>query len=163
MAEISPLRRRMIEDMTVRNLSPATQPSLKSRTAHPRRRGDDGTERVPQWARICGLAGSGVAAEFHRRQEPPRRDIQARQPISATADDHLTDAFLRGLAEVGHVEGRNIAVEYRFAENQHDRLPALAQLVVGHLKAPHLPRRSMLLAHPLRGVFIAAGQPCTPF
>ena len=31
------------------------------------------------------------------------------------------------------------------------------------VKAPHLPRRSMLLAHPLRGVFIAAGQPCTPF
>jgi putative ABC transport system substrate-binding protein len=39
---------------------------------------------------------------------------------------HLMDAFLRGLAEVGYVEGRNIAVEYCFADNQHDRLPALA-------------------------------------
>ena len=44
---------------------------------------------------------------------------------------HLTDAFLRGLAEVGYVDGRNVAVEYRFAENQHDQLPALAADLVG--------------------------------
>jgi len=39
-------------------------------------------------------------------------------------------AFRRGLAETGHVEGRNVAFEYRSAENHFDRLPALADDLV---------------------------------
>jgi len=35
-------------------------------------------------------------------------------------------AFHRGLADAGFVEGRNLAVEYRWAEGHNDRLPALA-------------------------------------
>jgi putative ABC transport system substrate-binding protein len=44
----------------------------------------------------------------------------------------ITPGFRRGLADAGYLEGRNIAVEYRWADNQNDRLPALAADLVRH-------------------------------
>jgi ABC-type uncharacterized transport system substrate-binding protein len=44
---------------------------------------------------------------------------------------NLPAAFRRGLGEAGYVDSRNVAIEYRFGENQHDRLPALAADLVG--------------------------------
>ena len=41
-------------------------------------------------------------------------------------DPHLLDAWRRGLEQAGYVDGRNVAIEYRFAENRYDRLPELA-------------------------------------
>jgi putative ABC transport system substrate-binding protein len=43
-----------------------------------------------------------------------------------SASDSIVSPFRRGLSESGFVEGRNVAIEYRWAESQLDRLPALA-------------------------------------
>ena len=43
---------------------------------------------------------------------------------------YVTDAFTQGLKETGYVEGRNLAIEFRWAELDYDRLPALASDLV---------------------------------
>jgi putative tryptophan/tyrosine transport system substrate-binding protein len=49
---------------------------------------------------------------------------------SLRPNENLVAAFRKGLSETGYVEGRNVAVEYRFAEGHIDRLPALASDLV---------------------------------
>ncbi len=49
---------------------------------------------------------------------------------SPSLEGHVLDAFKQKLRELGHVEGENIAIEYRWAEGQDDRLPELAAELV---------------------------------
>src|SRR6266850_655923 len=50
---------------------------------------------------------------------------------SADPKSPFTAAFRQGLSETGYVEGQNLAIEYRSAEGHYDRLPALADDLVG--------------------------------
>jgi len=51
-------------------------------------------------------------------------------PTSAESYPHILAAFHQGLKETGYTEGQNVAVEYRWAQGQYDRLPALATELV---------------------------------
>jgi len=46
--------------------------------------------------------------------------------LSEAASTHLISAWRRGLSETGYLEGKTVAVEYRFADGQYDRVPAFA-------------------------------------
>jgi putative ABC transport system substrate-binding protein len=66
-----------------------------------------------------------------RAQQPPMPVIGFLTSLGQNDRPNLANAFRRGLREAGYVEGRNLAIEYRFAENQLDRLPALVTDPVG--------------------------------
>jgi putative tryptophan/tyrosine transport system substrate-binding protein len=74
------------------------------------------------------LLGSTAAAWplAARSQQPEMPVIGLIGTASPAEVFHLVAAFRQGLKAVGFVEGQNVLVEYRWAENQYDRLPALA-------------------------------------
>ena len=49
---------------------------------------------------------------------------------SASLSSQNTDAFLKGMRELGYVEGKNLVVEWRFADGKFERLPGLAAELV---------------------------------
>jgi putative ABC transport system substrate-binding protein len=65
-----------------------------------------------------------------RAQQPAMPVIGYLGSASLETERASVAAFHRGLAETGYVEGRNVAIEYRWAEGRNDRLPALAAQLV---------------------------------
>jgi ABC-type uncharacterized transport system substrate-binding protein len=68
-------------------------------------------------------AGWPLAARAQQRAMPVVGFLRS---TAASASVHFVAAFRKGLGEAGFVEGQNVAVEYLWADDQHDRLPALA-------------------------------------
>jgi ABC-type uncharacterized transport system substrate-binding protein len=75
---------------------------------------------------ITLLGGAAAWPLPARAQQPAMPVIGFLASRGPGEDPHLLEAWRLGLKEGGYVESRNVAIEYRFAENRYDRLPALA-------------------------------------
>jgi putative ABC transport system substrate-binding protein len=115
---------------------------------------------------IAGLGSAVAWPVVARAQQPALPVVGFLSPQSANEDyKNITVPFLQGLKEAGYVEGQNVAVEYRYAENQFDRLPALAADLVRRRVAVIVAggTRAALAAKPatttISTVFLTASNP----
>lgn len=81
---------------------------------------------------LCALALPGIA--FSRGAAAQHTGRTARigylSGVSASGNPHYPEAFRRGLRELGWIEGRNVTIEYRFADGRFERLPEFARALV---------------------------------
>src|SRR5712692_6401520 len=103
-------------------------PNLKSKTRVERRR----TIQNLKWLGLSVIASvlvaTGAVAQAQQATKVPRIGLLGGGSASANAG--RIEAFRQGLRELGYVEGKNIVIEYRYAEGKLDRLPALAAELV---------------------------------
>jgi ABC-type uncharacterized transport system substrate-binding protein len=73
---------------------------------------------------VIGRAAVAWPVGVHAQHKIPRIGFMGNS--TAALETNLVDAFREGLRELGYEEGRNIAIEYRWAEGNYDRFPMLA-------------------------------------
>src|SRR5436190_10712905 len=83
--------------------------------------------------RLLALLGGAAAVPYASyAQLKPIPAIGFLSSRAAAESSHLVAAFRQGLKQGGYIEGETISVEYRWADNQYDRLPAMAAELVHH-------------------------------
>jgi putative ABC transport system substrate-binding protein len=75
---------------------------------------------------IAALGAGAVAWPLAARAQQLKPEIGFINAASAQNYARELEAFLKGLGETGYVDDRNVAIQYRWAEGQNDRLPAMA-------------------------------------
>src|SRR5499433_1946013 len=86
--------------------------------------------RRREFITLCGAAAATWPLTAHAQQSA-MPVIGYLGPESPAVFASRVRAFRQGLGETGYAEGRNIAIEFRWAEGQHNRLPALAADLAG--------------------------------
>ena len=80
------------------------------------------------FAIVVAFTVCGARAEAQQPTKVPRIGYLSANSLSANVG--RIEAFRQGLRELGYVEGKNIVIEWRYAEGKFDRLPALAAELV---------------------------------
>jgi hypothetical protein len=114
---------------------------------------------------IKGIAGSTVVWPLAARaQQSAMPVIGFLRSTSAAGSEHLVAAFEQGLKEAGFVEGQNVAIDYRWGNDQSDRLSGLAAdlirrqaaVIIGNILAT---RAIMAATTTIPIVFVGGGDP----
>src|SRR5262245_51041687 len=93
-----------------------------------RREGEMNKRKLGSFALCAMLLALCLSAQAQQPEKVPRIGFLSGQSLSSIST--RTEAFRLGLRELGYIEGKNIVIEWRFAEGKLDRLPALvAELV----------------------------------
>jgi putative ABC transport system substrate-binding protein len=88
------------------------------------------TNHIRRRSFLTFLGGTAAWPLGARAQQPVMPVIGYLSGQSPAEFEGYSAAFRQGLNEIGYVEGRNVGIEYRWAQNQYDRLPALASDLV---------------------------------